>query len=95
MEPTENGIKRDEKGRIVPGSGPLNPSGRPEGSISPITRLKQIFNENPDDFEAFIKRYKENPLNEKHIVEMIDGKPKQDVNLDATVNGPGAIILGD
>lgn len=65
-----------ETGKFAEG----NPGGgRPKGSISVITRLKQIFQENPDDFEAFIRKYKENPMNEKHIVEMIDGKPKMTI----------------
>lgn len=95
MQPEETGIIRNEKGQIVPGSPSLNPKGRPEGSISPITRVKQIFNENPDKFNEFIEEYIKDPGNRKHIVEMIDGKPKQDVNLDATLNGPGIIKLGE
>jgi hypothetical protein len=55
-----------------------NPAGRPKGSISPITRVKQIFEDNPAEFEAFIKGYLEDPNNRKHIVEMIDGKPGGD-----------------
>jgi hypothetical protein len=84
-EPESNGVIRDEKGRIVAGSAPLNPDGRPEGSVSPITRVKQIFAENPDKFKEFIESYIEDPANRKHIVEMIDGKPKQDT--DITTNG--------
>jgi len=62
---------------FVKGDPRINREGRPKGSISVVTRLKQMFAENPAEFEAFIKRYKENPMNEKHITEMIDGKPQQ------------------
>jgi hypothetical protein len=54
-----------------------NPAGRPKGSLSVIGRLKQIYQDNPEKFEAFVLRYAENQENDKHQVEMIDGKPKQ------------------
>ena len=92
--PEEHAETRNEKGHFLPGvSG--NPGGRPKGSVSPITRIRQIFAEQPDAFEAFVASYLANEQNQKHIVEMIDGKPKQDVSLDATVNGPGTINLND
>lgn len=77
MEELEStGKIRDEKGRFIPGvSGNLN--GRPEGSVSVITEIKRIFRENPDKFEDFLEKYLKNPNNEKHIAEMIDGKPMQ------------------
>ena len=79
-EPETTGGNRNEKGQFKPGvSG--NPKGRPEGSISVIHELKKIFQENPEDFEEFVLRYKKNPQNEKHIAEMIDGKPSQGIDL--------------
>lgn len=77
--PTENGEYRDEKGRFTAGN-PGGP-GRPQGSVSPITALRQMFAEDPEDFLRFVKRYKDNPNNEKHVVEMLDHKPKQDVDI--------------
>jgi hypothetical protein len=56
-----------------------NPAGRPKGSLSVIGRLKQMWEEDPEDFESFVKGYKADPLNRKHITEMIDGKPQQDI----------------
>lgn len=53
-----------------------NPNGRPVGSISAITRVKQIFEESPAEFEDFIRAYIKDPSNRKHIVEMLDGSPK-------------------
>lgn len=70
-------VKRNEKGLFVPGTAPG--PGRPEGSLSAIGKVKQIFHQNPDQFEDFIKEYIQDPHNRKHIVEMIDGKPQQDI----------------
>jgi uncharacterized protein YeaO (DUF488 family) len=72
-------------GRPFPKGVSGNPAGRPKGSISPIARVKQIFEEKPEQFEAFITEYITDPANRKHIVEMIDGKPLQ--NTDITSNG--------
>jgi hypothetical protein len=65
-----------------------NLNGRPKGSLSVIGRLKQMWEENPEDFEEFVKEYKKDPQNRKHITEMIDGKPKQDIKMegDLTIN---------
>lgn len=84
MEPHEQEKNRNPDGTFVKGvSG--NPGGRPIGSISPITMLKNMFAEDPEDFRAFVKRYKENPQNEKHLVEMLDGKAEQ--KTDMTLRG--------
>jgi uncharacterized protein YeaO (DUF488 family) len=77
-------VVRNEKGQIIKGT--ANPNGRPKGSISVITRLKQMFEENPEDFEEFVKAYKADPSNRKHITEMIDGKPKQDIDVKGDLN---------
>lgn len=53
-----------------------NPLGRPKGSLSVIGSIKQIFEENPDQFQDFINKYLKDPKNRQHIVEMIDGRPK-------------------
>lgn len=75
-EPDTSGIIRDEEGKFVKGhSGNL--AGKPKGIVSPITRIKQIFAEDPTKFEAFVKRYMDGEGNDKHLVEMLDGKPKQ------------------
>lgn len=88
------GIKTDEKGKFVKGTAPG--PGRPPGSISAITRVKQIFEENPDKFQEFIESYIEDPGNRKHIVEMIDGKPKQDVTSAGEALQPILVqFLGD
>ena len=73
-ETGNNKPQRDEKGRLLPGN-TANPDGRPVGSVSVITALKKRFRENPEQFNEFLERYIENPANERHIAEMIDGKP--------------------
>ena len=62
-----------------------NPKGKPEGAISIIARLKKRFRENPEELEEFLDRYLKNTQNEKHIAEMIDGKPQQ--KTDVTSGG--------
>lgn len=70
-----------------------NYEGRPKGSISPISRIRQIFNENPERFEAFLESYLTDEKNHKHIVEMLDGKPFQ--RTDVTSGGDKINITFD
>lgn len=65
-----------------------NPKGKPKGAISVKARLKKMFRENPELFEEYMMRYLSNSQNEKHIAEMIDGKPKQsvDAKVEADLN---------
>jgi len=77
-----------------------NASGRPKGSISAIGRVKQIFEECPEEFEEFIKKYIKDPNNRKHIVEMIDGKPEgssNDTNINVVIPilGGSSAVLSD
>lgn len=83
MEPINNGEFRDEKGRFTEGNN--YSQGRPKGSVSPITKVKQIFEENPEKFEAFVNAYMTDEKNLKHVVEMLDGKPHQAT--DVTTGG--------
>lgn len=83
--PKENGVIRDEKGRIVPGSGPLNPNGRPEGSVSIIGKIKKIFEEQPEFFDTYVAEVLADPKLRNEIIRQIDGSPKQ--NVDVTSGG--------
>lgn len=84
--PENSGILRNEKGQFVKGhSG--NPAGKPVGTISPIAKVKQIFSENPEYFQEFIEAYIKDASNRKHIVEMLDGKPRQNIGLDGGEEG--------
>ena len=62
-----------------------NPDGRPVGSISALSRLKKEFREHPEKFDEYMERYISNPANEKHVMEMLDGKPMQNANVDLGV----------
>ena len=82
---TGKGFKKGKSG---------NPAGRPKDSISAISRVKKIFRDNPKEFDKFINDYIKDPSNRKHIVEMIDGKPKQSVEakVDAEIRIPGVFL---
>jgi|TARA_Y100000310_G_C20703059_1_gene831912 hypothetical protein len=61
----------------------INLKGRPIGAVSVITEIKRMFADDPTALKKFRKRYLDNPNNEKHVVEMIDGKPKQIIGGDS------------
>lgn len=80
MEPDKIGENRNPDGTFKAGfSG--NPNGRPVGSISVIDKLRQIYQDNPDKFQAFVERYAANESNDRHQVEMLDGKALQKTDL--------------
>lgn len=84
MEPVIADENRGLDGKFKPGfSG--NPNGRPPGTLSAMGRLKQLYAENPDKFDAFVLRYADNEANDRHQVEMLDGKPMQ--STDITTKG--------
>lgn len=70
---------RNDRGQYIKGvSG--NPSGKPYGAknrFSPITKIQEIWENNPEEFNDFINKYLRDPKNRQHIVEMVDGKPKR------------------
>lgn len=83
-EPANTGDNRNPDGTFKPGvSG--NPHGRPVGSISVIDKLRQIYAEDPTKFRSFVERYASNEANDRHQVEMLDGKAMQ--KTDITTNG--------
>lgn len=85
---------RDESGKLLPGGPSLNPGGRPIGSFSIVTILKQRMEEIPI---GQVKQWKEqvaDKIIEKAIVQgdphmlklltsYMDGMPKQTVAIDA------------
>lgn len=58
-----------------------NPDGRPEGTISPKHRIVAMFKENPEMFDEWLEDYITDPRNRKHVVELLDGKPHQSIDL--------------
>jgi hypothetical protein len=83
------GILRDEQGRLLPKQESLNPSGRPAGSYSLKTKIIQLLKDKPEVEKQLIADLleKEQGL----LIQMIDGRPKQDVEV-AHKEAPQPII---
>lgn len=78
VRPDKTGENRNEDGTFVKGiSG--NPAGRPIGTVSIVTKIKQKFLENPEYFEEWVSKLMEDPKERRAIMEQIDGKPKQPI----------------
>ena len=84
MEPETTGDKwRNPDGTLKAGHPPMG--GRPKGSISIIGKLKQMWEEDPDDFIAYVKEVRKDKMMRREIVQQIDGKPVQPIaNADGT-----------
>lgn len=67
-----------------------NPKGRPK---SPITRIKEIWNENPELYDEWVVQYMEDKNNRKHVVEMVEGKPKQQTDITTKGEAIKSIII--
>ena len=92
--PDISGGSRDYLGRFKKGfSG--NPAGKPKGTVSPMTWIKSYFGDNPEDFDTFMMDYISDRRNERHIVEMIEGRPAQRINLDAELSQKKLIKLDE
>ena len=101
--------ERDEKGRLLPGQGSLNPGGRPEGSLSLITLLRQGLQEiNKDDeddkstrAQTLVKNILEGAIikKDKDMVKLIfgylEGLPKSRVEHTGKDEGPVEISIVD
>jgi len=78
-------IKRDEKGRILPGQHSLNPAGKPLGTISIMAEIRKIFREDPEHFKEYVSEIiKDNSLR-REIIQQLDGKPRQPIDMDVTL----------
>jgi hypothetical protein len=93
--PKENGEKsaltdfKDPKtGQFLPGN-PGGP-GRPQGSVSIITKIKQIFEEQPEFFDSYVAEVLADPKLRAEIIRQIDGSPKQ--NVDVTSDGKALTV---
>lgn len=78
-EQTETPIKDPATGRFLPGN-PGGP-GRPQGSISIITRIKQKFEENPEFFETYVSEVLSDPKLRAEVIRQIDGAPRQSTDI--------------
>lgn len=78
-------ILKDKKtGQFVKGTAPG--PGRPRGSISIMGRIKQIFEEEPELFETYVRGVMRDSLLRRELIHQIDGKPKARIE----VGDPGA-----
>lgn len=72
-------IKRGEKGHFLPGTAPG--PGRPEGSVSIITKIKQKFENDPEMFDAYVSEVLADPKLRQEIIRQLDGAPRQKVDI--------------
>jgi hypothetical protein len=91
-EPKSNGDNRNSDGTFAEGN-PGGP-GRPKGSVSIVAKIKAKFEEDPEYFEEWINKLLEDPSNRKAVMEQIDGKPKQSVELGGKDGAPLEVIVG-
>lgn len=57
-----------------------NPAGRPKGSVSIVTKIKQIFESDPEYFEQYVAEILKDPRMRKEVMEQLDGKPVQPIS---------------
>jgi hypothetical protein len=93
QEPEEQENNRNPDGTFKPGvSG--NPGGRPVGSVSIVGMIRKKFEEQPKYAEEWVAKLLEDPSNRKAVMEQIDGKPKQSVELGGKDGAPIETIVG-
>lgn len=86
-------LKAERTERLKPWRFPKGKSGNPKGRPpSPTTRIKQIWKENPELFDEWVTEYMEDRNNRKHVVEMVDGKPKQNTESKVEVTLPKPLL---
>ena len=78
-EAIKNEEKRDNMGRFAEGNagGP----GRPKGSLSIMAKIKKYLEDNPNKLDELVQYYITNEKERSLLLQMIDGKPPQDLNL--------------
>jgi hypothetical protein len=92
-EPENTGSIRNERGQFVPGvSG--NPDGKPTGAVSIVAKINAKFKENPEYFDEWVAKLTEDPKERRAIMEQLDGKPKQSVELGGKDGAPLEVIVG-
>ena len=81
---TDNSVVKQRPPHLFKPGQSGNLKGRPKGSISLTTKIKQILEDNPEQLAAVIKS-----IFEKHpdlVWKQIDGMPKQAVAVEGNLN---------
>ena len=76
---SENKPARDARGRLLPGN-TSNPNGRPVGSLSITTRIRQMLNEDPKLYQSLCDFYVKDDKMRDLLWRMLDGQPQQKIN---------------
>jgi hypothetical protein len=85
---------RNDKGQFLPGvSG--NPAGKPPGTVSIVAKIKKRFEENPEYFDEWVATLMADPKLRKDIMEQLDGKPKQAMEVSGKDGAPIAIEISE
>ena len=58
-----------------------NPAGKAPGTLSIIGRIKTFFENNPEDFEAYLHGIIKDPFMRRHVMQQVDGMPRQPVDV--------------
>lgn len=67
-----------------------NPAGAKKGKKLKTFALEMLENMDDEEKARFLKK-----IDPRIVWEMAEGKAKQDVDIDATINGPDSIKLGN
>lgn len=67
-----------------------NPNGRPPGKSVKERAQAMLRSMTDEEFEEFL-----HGIDKKTVWEMAEGKPKQDLDIDATLHGPSTINLDE
>lgn len=74
--PNKTEIKRDEEGKILKGSGPLNPAGRPKGKTLKEFAREYLMTLSDEDKLEYLSK-----LPQEIVWKMAEGMPKQDTDI--------------
>ena len=91
-QPENAGSIRNEKGQFYLVSG--NPAGKPVGTVSVVAKIRQKFLEDPAYFDEWVSKLMEDGKERRAIMEQLDGKPKQSVELGGKDSAPLEVIVG-
>jgi hypothetical protein len=92
QDKTRKKLARDKLGRLLPNQESLNPEGRPPGSVSIVTRAKQILRDEPEKLEEVARDLLNNKKLRVELIRQIDGMPVARMKLGGEEGEPLVII---